>query len=104
MREIAFGSLFSLLIAIAVLLAATWPVPGRPVAVLFGSDTSPAEAIAAVGRAGGLLLEIDATLPLVITISDQPDYVAKLYRAGARFVASATLAKLCFSRDGEQQP
>lgn len=104
MREIIFGSSFGLLVAVAALFAATWPGPGRPVAVLFGSDTSPAEVIAAVQRAGGLLLEVDARSSLVISISDQPDYVARLYQAGARFVASATLAKLCFSRSsGGQQ-
>ncbi|MBN9469341.1 MAG: hypothetical protein J0J10_11265 [Bosea sp.] len=103
MREIVFGSSFGLLVAVAALISATWPVAGRPVAVLFGSDTSPAEMIAAVQRAGGLLLEVDAGSSLVISISDQSDYVAKLYQAGARFVTSATLAKLCFSRSGREQ-
>jgi hypothetical protein len=103
MREIAFGSSFGLLMVVAAFFAATWPVPGRPVTVLFGSDTTTAEMIGAVERAGGLLIEIDTKLPMLITISDHPDYVAKLYRAGARFVASATLAKLCFSRSGGEQ-
>lgn len=103
MREIVFGSSFALLIAIAALASASWPASGRPVAVFFRSGASSAEVMAAIQHAGGFLLEANAESSLVISISDQPDYVEKLYRAGARLVASATIAKLCFSRPGGAQ-
>jgi hypothetical protein len=71
MREIVFGSSFALLVAIAALASASWPVSGRPVAVFFRSGASSGEVMAAIQHAGGLLLEADAESSLVISISDQ---------------------------------
>ncbi|SEG13965.1 hypothetical protein [Bosea lathyri] len=98
MREIIFGAFFSLFVAIAAFLVAAWPIPGRPVASFFPTGISAAEASAAIGRSGGSLLEFGDTPSLVISIGQQPDYVAELYRSGAWLVANAALARLCMGR------
>jgi hypothetical protein len=104
MREIIFGAIFSLFVASAALLAAAWPVPGRPVASFFPSGISAAKASAAIAQAGGSLLEFGDTPALVISVGHSPDYVAELYRSGAWLVASAALARLCISRSGQAAP
>ncbi|KFC67171.1 hypothetical protein FG93_04146 [Bosea sp. LC85] len=103
MREIAFGATFGLATALAALLTAAWPISGRPVASYFPPGTTAAEAAAAIGQAGGRLLEFGDTPSLVISISDRPDYAVGLYRSGAWLVASATLARLCMSRSGRRR-
>jgi hypothetical protein len=98
MREIIFGAFFSLVMAMTAFAVAAWPIPGHPVASFFPSGTTAAAASAAIGQAGGSLLEFGDTPSLVISIGQKPDYVAELYRSGAWLVANATLARLCMGR------
>jgi hypothetical protein len=97
MREIAFGAVFSLVIAIGAFLIAAWPVPGRPVAAYFRAGTSAAQAAGAVAQAGGDLLQFGATPALVISFSERPDYATQLYQSGAWLVIDGALARLCAS-------
>jgi hypothetical protein len=97
MREIAFGAVFSLVMAIGVFLTAAWPVPGRPVAAYFRAGTSAAQVADAVAQAGGNLLQFGATPALVISLGDRPDYAAQLYQFGAWLVIDGELARLCAS-------
>lgn len=103
MREIAFGATFGLATTLAALLAAAWPISGRPVASYFPPGTTAAEAAAAIEQAGGRLLAFGDTASLVISISDRPDYTVELYRSGAWLVGSAALARLCVSRTGRRR-
>ncbi|POR53987.1 hypothetical protein [Bosea psychrotolerans] len=95
MREIAFGAVFSLVIAIGAFLIAAWPVPGRPVAAYFRAGTSAAQVAGSVAQAGGNLLQFGPTPALVISLSGRPGYAAQLYRSGAWLVIDGELARLC---------
>jgi hypothetical protein len=95
MREIAFGAILAILVATTSLLVAAWPAPGRPVAAFFPKGMTAPQTVAAIGAAGGHLLQMGETPDLAISVGDHPGYVDDLYRAGAWLVVSATLARLC---------
>ena len=97
MREIIFGICLGLSVVLAALLAAAWPVPGRPVAAVFTAASSSAQMAGAVARAGGSLLRFDETHAVVLSVSDNPHYASELYRAGAWLVIGGTLASLCMN-------
>lgn len=99
MREIAFGALFSLVVALTAFLTAAWPVPGRPVASYFPPETPASQIILAVSQAGGRLLEVGGP-SLIISLGTGPGYTAALYRAGAWFVVDASFARLCLTESG----
>jgi len=82
-------------LAVPVLVAAA-PRPGRPVAVFaWSSDIGGAAAIAA--RANGELRSASRSNRIVIASSTAPDFVARLYGAGALLVVDATMAAACLS-------
>ncbi|KRE14318.1 hypothetical protein ASE66_13085 [Bosea sp. Root483D1] len=95
MREIGFGLIFSLAIALAAFLVAAWPVPGQPIAAFFRSGTSQPEMARAVAAAGGSLLQLDGTAAVAISVGDGRDYATSLYRAGAWLVIDGSLAQTC---------
>ena len=64
--------------------------PGRSVAVIAPSGAS------AIAAAGGMLL--DASGPILITRSDDPDFVRRLYAAGALLVLDVEDAGGCTGR------
>jgi ferric-dicitrate binding protein FerR (iron transport regulator) len=86
MREIGFGLIASMAIALATFLAAAWPIPGRPIAAFFPSGTSQPEMARAVAQAGGSLLELDAAAAVAVSVGESDGYAASLYRAGAWLV------------------
>lgn len=98
MREIAFGLVASLMIALAAFLVAAWPVPGQPTAAFFPSGTSQPEMAQAVSQAGGSLLELDAAVSVAVSVGEGSDYAAALYRAGAWLVVDGSLAQSCIRR------
>lgn len=98
MREIAFGAIFSLVVALAAFLTAAWPSPGRPVASYFPPGTSASRIGLAIGQAGGRLLDVSAGATWVTSLGDSSDYAAELYRSGAWLVVDASFARLCFTR------
>ncbi|TCR63527.1 hypothetical protein [Bosea sp. BK604] len=100
MREIAFGALFSLVVALTAFLTAAWPVPGRPVASYFPPETPASQIFLAISHAGGRLLEAGGDPSLIISLGTGPGYVAALYRAGAWFVVDASFARLCLAESG----
>lgn len=104
MREIIFGCALSVVIAATGLLLAAQPTSGQPVASFFPAGTSAAEAAAAVGQAGGDLLQFGATPALVISVSEAPDHAARLYRSGAWLVVNASLARLCLNLKPRDNP
>lgn len=82
-------------LAIPVVAAAT-PRDGRPVAVFaWSSGGGGAAAIAA--RADGELRSAGRNTRIVIASSTAPDFVARLYGAGALLVVDATMAAACLS-------
>jgi hypothetical protein len=95
MREIAFGAIFSLVVALAAFLTAAWPIPGRPVASYFPPTTPASHIILAISQAGGHLLDIGAGPTLVISLGNGSGYAADLYKSGAWFVVDASFARLC---------
>jgi hypothetical protein len=98
MREIGFGLMFSLIMALAAFLIAAWPVPGQPIAAFFPSGTSQPQMARAVSQAGGSLLELDPAAAVVISIGEGGDYPGSLYRAGAWLVVDGSLAQSCIRR------
>ncbi len=77
-------------------VAASAPRPGRPVAVLsWSADAGGAAAVAA--RAEGQLRSAARNNRIVIASSTAPDFVARLYGAGALLVVDATMAAACLS-------
>lgn len=78
------------------LVVAASPRPGQPVAVLAWSpQAGGAAAIAA--RAEGELRSVTNGNRVAITWSQAPDFVTRLYRAGALLVVDASLAAACLS-------
>jgi len=95
MREIGFGLMFALAMALAAFLVAAWPVPGQPIAAFFPTGTSQPEMARAVAEAGGSILQLDAAAAVAISVGDGRDYAASLYRAGAWLVIDGSLAQSC---------
>jgi hypothetical protein len=67
---------------------------GRPVGVLvYGHDTAAAARV--IAAADGRLVAAGGWAETVIAVSDDPDFVGKLYRAGASLVFRADNAVGC---------
>jgi ABC-type nitrate/sulfonate/bicarbonate transport system substrate-binding protein len=78
------------------LVVAAIPRPGQPVAVVAWSvQGGGAAAIAA--RAEGELRSVTNGNRVAITSSNAPDFVTRLYRAGALLVVDASLATACLT-------
>lgn len=95
MREIGFGLVCGLVMAVAALLIAAWPVPGRPIAAFFPAGTASAEIAQAVTEASGSLLQIDTGASVAFTMGEREGFVSSLYGAGAWLVIDAAFARLC---------
>lgn len=95
MREIGFGLICGIAMAVAALLTAAWPAPGRPMAAFFPAGTATAEIAQAVTSASGSLLQIDAGSSVAFTMGARDGFVLALYGAGAWLVIDAAFAKLC---------
>ncbi len=95
MREIGFGLVCGIAMAVAALLIAAWPVPGRPIAAYFPAGTASAEIAQAVTEASGSLLQIDAGSSVAFTMGERDGFVSALYGAGAWLVIDAAFARLC---------
>lgn len=95
MREIGFGLICGFAMAVAALLIAAWPVPGRPIAAFFPAGTSSANIAQAVAGASGSLLQIDAGAAVAFTTGERDGFVSSLYGAGAWLVIDAAFARLC---------
>lgn len=95
MREIGFGLICGVAMAVAALLIAAWPVPGRPIAAFFPTGTDTADIAQAVLDASGSLLQIDPVSSVAFTIGDRDGFVSSLYGAGAWLVIDAAFARLC---------
>ncbi len=95
MREIGFGLVCGIAMAVAALLIAAWPRPGRPVAAFFPAGTNTLDIAQAVTGASGSLLQIDPASSVAFTMGDQEGFVSALYGAGAWLVIDAALARLC---------
>ena len=95
MREIGFGLICGIAMAVAALLIAAWPVPGRPIAAFFPAGTASAAIAQAVTDASGSLLQIDSGSSVAFTMGERDGFVSALYGAGAWLVIDAAFAKLC---------
>lgn len=95
MREIGFGLVGGIIVAIGALLVAAWPVKGRPVAAFFPAGSSGRDIAGAVVRAGGDLIQIDAGAAVAISHGADHGYPTALYRMGAWLVVDAGFSKLC---------
>lgn len=97
MREIGFGLICGVAMAIAALLIAAWPAPGRPIAAFFPAGTDTAKIAQAVTSASGSLLQIDSGSAVAFTMGEHEGFVSALYGAGAWLVIDAAFARLCTS-------
>ena len=95
MREIGFGLVCGVAMAVAALLIAAWPVPGRPVAAFFPTGTGTVDIARAVTDASGSLLQIDSVSSVAFTMAERDGFVSALYGAGAWLVIDAAFARLC---------
>lgn len=95
MREIGFGLICGVAMAVAALLIAAWPVPGRPIAAFFPAGTGTADMIRAVTDASGSLLQIDPSSSVAFTMGERDGFISALYGAGAWLVIDAAFAQLC---------
>lgn len=95
MRELLFGTVVGSAMAAGLLLLAARPVDGRPVVALFSPGTSDAAMAGAVATAGGAIMGLSDSRPIVVSQGPQTDYADRLYAAGAWLVLDASLARLC---------
>jgi hypothetical protein len=95
MREIGFGLICGVAMAVAALLIAAWPVPGRPIAAFFPAGTGSADMVRAVTEASGSLLQIDPSSSVAFTMGERDGFISALYGAGAWLVIDAAFARLC---------
>ncbi|MXN65514.1 hypothetical protein GR183_11435 [Stappia sp. GBMRC 2046] len=99
MKELGFGLGFGVLVAIGFSILSVMPSQGEPVAVFMGPFSTPADGLKAIVSAHGSLLSQST---VVVTASDDPDFIDKLYQAGAWFVGDARALGLCVTgSDGE---
>jgi hypothetical protein len=98
MREVGFGLMFGLVMALTAFCIAAWPLPGRPVAAFFPAGTSSPDMARAVSTAGGSILQLDAAAAVAVSVSDSGDHAASLYRSGAWLVMDGSLAQSCIRR------
>ncbi len=90
---IAFATLLFGILAIALVS----PKQGRPVAVV-GPSARIEQTLGIVAEAGGRLLSLGPYASTVIAVSQDPDFAARLYAAGASLVIDASSANLCSPR------
>lgn len=95
MREIGFGLACGIAMAVAALLIAAWPVPGRPMAAFFPVGTATVDIAQAISAASGSLLQIDSGSSVAFTMGERDGFVSELYGAGAWLVIDAAFARLC---------
>lgn len=99
MKELAFGFGFAALVAIGFSILTVMPSQGKPVAVFMGPFSAPSDGLKAIVSAQGSLLSQST---VIVTASDDPDFIDKLYQAGAWFVGDARALGLCVTGpDGE---
>lgn len=99
MKELGFGLGFGALVAVGFSVLTVLPSQGEPVAVFMGPFSGPADGLNAIVSAEGSLLSQSS---VVVTVSDDPDFINKLYQAGAWFVGDARALGLCVTGpDGE---
>ena len=104
MREIGFGLICGVAMAVAALLIAAWPVPGRPIAAFFPAGTGTVDIARAVTDASGSLLQIDAVSSIAFTMGERDGFVSALYGAGAWLVIDAAFARLCTGNPAGSNP
>ena len=98
------GSSIAIVLANAVLVsaalgaAALTPARGSHVAVMVSPLSPPDRAAAVVAAAGGSLVAGTTAPWIVVANSDETDFIARLYEAGAMTVLNADAA---FSCDGK---
>lgn len=95
MREIAFGLVLAVTIALVAFLTAMRPVAGRPVIAFFPAGSSAKTMSEAVASAGGSLIEIDTGSATITTIADDPAFSSALYESGAWLVLDSSIVSLC---------
>lgn len=78
------------------IVAAAAPRAGQPVAV-FAWSTHAGGAAAIAARSDGELRSASRSNRIVIASSTHPDFVTRLYGAGALLVIDATMAAACLS-------
>lgn len=104
MREIGFGLICGVAMAVAALLIAAWPVPGRPIAAFFPAGTGTVDIARAVTDASGSLLQIDSVSSVAFTMGERDGFVSALYGAGAWLVIDAAFARLCTGNPAGSNP
>jgi hypothetical protein len=95
MREVGFGLIIGLGMALSAFFIAAWPIPGQPIAAFFPAGTSSPEMARVVSQAGGSILQLDDAAAVAVSIGDGSDYAIALYRAGAWLVVDGSLAQSC---------
>ena len=76
------------------------PQQGTVVAVVFAPWGSPTDALKRVAAADGLVLREGAFGNILVTRSDSPDFIDRLYRAGAWAVLNPVAFSGCWSPTG----
>lgn len=88
--------LFFLLLTVAVALFAVGPRNAGDKVVIFVSPfASPEHVLEVISDADGALVGMGRRSWIAFSISDNPNFVTRLYRAGALFVGSAEAFSAC---------
>ena len=97
MRDVVLASAFAALCLFGPIALALLPHEGEAVAVIARpwSDTNASGTVAA---ADGRLLDLAANNLVAIAVDASPDFVSRLYAAGALLVVDARIAAFCFRR------
>lgn len=93
-----FASVYFLACSFLVSLAAVIPAGDGPVAV-FASPWG-SSALEVVARTDGSIVHVGNGAWVAVTASSEGDFVARLYQAGAGFVASTAVARACAALSG----
>ncbi|MCK7614148.1 hypothetical protein [Roseibium sediminicola] len=94
-----FGSAYFVACCLLVLMTSVLPSgKGGPVAVFASPWSGPAVEI--VAEADGRIVHAGKLSWIAVTDQSDPDLIARLYRAGAVFVASAIVAQACAAWTG----
>jgi len=89
-----FGTAYFTACCMLILVTSVLPAgKGGPVAVFASPWSGPA--IEIVAKANGRIVHVGRTPWIAVTEQTDPDLIARLYRAGAGFVASAIVARAC---------
>ncbi|HEY7386425.1 MAG TPA: hypothetical protein VH743_22410 [Beijerinckiaceae bacterium] len=103
MRDAVLAFMFSVLCLLGPLALALSPRDGEAVAVL-AMPWPGASASATVAAADGRLLDLVANQLLAIAVDDSPEFVSRLYGAGALLVIDARAAAFCFPAANRPTP